>query len=70
MSQFYRKISERLLAIAKQFPTVILTGARQTGKTTLSKQRFPKSHEEVYPNYGSIRKSMLASITVRTLLRI
>ncbi len=42
MNQYYREITPRLLQLASQFPALILTGARQTGKTTLLKQIFPK----------------------------
>jgi predicted AAA+ superfamily ATPase len=36
-----RGISARLLDVARQFPCVVLTGARQVGKTTLLKRLFP-----------------------------
>jgi len=37
-----RDIEKELLAAARQFPVVAVTGARQTGKSTLLKQLFPK----------------------------
>ena len=36
-----REIGRRVKALSQQFPVVILTGARQTGKTTLLKSAFP-----------------------------
>jgi uncharacterized protein len=37
-------MAESLLRAARQFPAVLLTGARQTGKTTLLKHAFPKAN--------------------------
>lgn len=37
-----RELSDKLEDIAAKFPIVVLTGARQTGKTTLLKHLFPK----------------------------
>lgn len=42
---FARKISKLLSETVKTFPVVILTGARQTGKSTICKSLFSKSHE-------------------------
>lgn len=36
-----RLASERLLQLARQFPAVLILGARQVGKTTLARQAFP-----------------------------
>ncbi len=38
-----RLMPERLLAVARQFPALVLTGARQTGKTSLLQHVFPKA---------------------------
>ncbi len=38
---YYRKISEKIQNLSKQFSVIVLTGARQTGKTTLLKTVFP-----------------------------
>ncbi len=38
---FVRKISEKVLMYAKQFPIITITGPRQSGKTTLCKMLFP-----------------------------
>lgn len=37
-----REISKKIIALSKKYPVVTLTGARQTGKTTLLKSLFPK----------------------------
>src|SRR5438105_1473464 len=37
-----RLASGRLHALWKQFPAVLILGARQVGKTTLARQAFPK----------------------------
>ncbi|BAP89367.1 AAA ATPase [Burkholderiales bacterium GJ-E10] len=39
---FPRLASERLRALAAQFPAVLVLGARQVGKTTLARSTFPK----------------------------
>ncbi len=38
---YKREIAQRLQALAAQFPAVVLTGARQVGKTTLLRSAFP-----------------------------
>lgn len=48
-----RKISSRLHALARQFPALVLTGARQTGKTTLLRSEFP-SHDWVSLDLPSV----------------
>lgn len=39
---YERTISDKLIELVAQFPAIILTGARQTGKTTLLKHLFPQ----------------------------
>jgi predicted AAA+ superfamily ATPase len=39
--QYYRDITEKIRELAKHFPALVLTGARQTGKTTLLRGLFP-----------------------------
>jgi len=39
---YKREIESRILKLSRQYPAIILTGARQTGKTTLLRQLFPK----------------------------
>ncbi|MFW7379624.1 MAG: ATP-binding protein [Oligoflexus sp.] len=36
-----REISKKIATVAKQFPALVLTGARQVGKTSLLKRLFP-----------------------------
>lgn len=38
---YKREISERIKLLSSHYPALILTGARQTGKTTLLKELFP-----------------------------
>jgi len=38
-----REIEKEIIAAARQFPVVVLTGARQTGKSTLLQHVFPKA---------------------------
>jgi predicted AAA+ superfamily ATPase len=42
--QFNRSISTRLVNLTEHFKVVVLTGARQTGKTTLLRSLFPSRH--------------------------
>lgn len=39
---YQREIQARIEALSRQFPCIVLTGARQVGKTTLLKHCFPK----------------------------
>jgi uncharacterized protein len=41
---FERELSARLKELADHFPVLVLTGARQTGKTTLLQHAFPSHH--------------------------
>lgn len=36
-----RRLSPQVLAAARQFPALVVTGGRQTGKTTLLRHLFP-----------------------------
>lgn len=39
---FCRSVAERIRSLATQFPAVVVTGARQVGKTTLLRELFPE----------------------------
>lgn len=39
---FQREISQKVQRLAAEYPAVVLTGARQSGKTTLLRQLFPQ----------------------------
>ena len=54
--QYQRESRQRLQHLARYFPAVVLTGARQTGKTTLLKACFP-DHNYVsldLPSYAAL----------------
>lgn len=42
MAIIKREITARLLRLAREYPAVVLTGARQVGKTTLLRELFPQ----------------------------
>ena len=42
--EFRREVSNAVLRLAAHFPAVVVTGARQTGKTTLLTRLFPGHH--------------------------
>ena len=42
--EFQREIAPAVLRLAAHFPAVVVTGARQTGKTTLLTRLFPRYH--------------------------
>ncbi|MBI5754779.1 AAA family ATPase, partial [Candidatus Peregrinibacteria bacterium] len=39
-----RVLSKIIIKASKTFPAIVVTGPRQSGKTTLLKTLFPKSH--------------------------
>lgn len=41
---YKREISGQIRALSHQFPVTVVTGARQTGKTTLLRELFPEHH--------------------------
>jgi uncharacterized protein len=43
-SEFKSGIEDRILRASAQFPSLVVTGARQTGKTTLLRGIFPYHH--------------------------
>lgn len=55
---FQRTLSSQLLESAKQFPVVVVTGPRQSGKTTLIKQTFP-NHQYINLESPEDRARML-----------
>lgn len=56
---FKRLIEKTLLKTVKTFPVTILTGARQTGKSTICKTLFQHSHEYVSLEDPDIRRQAL-----------
>lgn len=50
-----RSIEPLIKASAKQFPSLIITGPRQSGKTTLLKYLFPREHEYVSMDDPALR---------------
>jgi predicted AAA+ superfamily ATPase len=52
-----RKISQRILEASQYFPALIVTGARQTGKTTLLRHLFPQY------NYVTLERPLTAEQT-------
>ena len=54
---YRRAICERLLSLAKQYPVLLVTGPRHSGKTTLVKQQFSDYH---YVNLESLENRRLA----------
>lgn len=56
---FKRFIEKSFLTAVKTFPVVILTGARQTGKSTLCKSLLRKSHEYVSLEDPDVRRQAL-----------
>lgn len=42
--QFQRFMANKVLHLASQFPAVVVTGARQAGKTTLLRSLLPHYH--------------------------
>jgi uncharacterized protein len=61
-----RKIERPLQYIAKQFPALILTGARQTGKTSLLKRVFP---DHSYVSLDVARDADMAENSPQEFLR-
>lgn len=58
MKYIKRDIEPLLLKAVKQFPAVVLTGARQTGKSTLLKKLFPNFS---YANLDTLKSKSYAS---------
>ena len=54
----HRAIEKELLAAAKEFPVLVLTGPRQTGKSTILQQIFPKHY---YATFDDPLTSKLAN---------
>ena len=63
--EFQREISPKVLRLAAHFPAVVVTGARQTGKTTLLTRLFPDHH---YVSLDLPAEAQLAEEDPRTFL--
>lgn len=61
-----RQLEPKLLALARGFPVVSLTGPRQSGKTTLVRAAFP---EHAYLNLENLDTRMAAAEDPRRFLR-
>lgn len=51
MSLIYRQIEKDIIELSRKFPIIVITGARQTGKTTLAKKLFP---DYTYVNFEDL----------------
>jgi hypothetical protein len=60
----HRQIETRLMQLAATRPVVVLTGARQTGKTALCRHLFWRG--AAFPNCGAGLRSPPASSTALT----
>ena len=63
--EFQREISLKVLRLAAHFPAVVVTGTRQTGKTTLLTRLFPDHH---YVSLDLPAEAQLAEEDPRTFL--
>ena len=63
--EFQREVSPKVLRLAAHFPAVVVTGARQTGKTTLLTRLFPDHH---YVSLDLPAEAQLAEEDPRTFL--
>jgi uncharacterized protein len=63
---YKREIIEKVRRLAKHFPAVVVTGARQTGKTTLLRQLFA---DHTYVSLDLPRNSQLAEEDPESFLR-
>lgn len=60
MKYIPRTIEHKITEYLKQFPVVILTGPRQSGKSTMLKQVFSLKYKYITLEYPSIRESILS----------
>lgn len=63
--RFKREISEKIRRLTAHFPALVLTGARQTGKTTLLREMFP---EHTYVSLDLPQDAQLAEEDSRSFL--
>jgi predicted AAA+ superfamily ATPase len=64
--RYQRLISTRIEHLAKQFPAIVVTGARQVGKTTLLRELFPTLN---YVSLDSLPEAELAESNPDEFLR-
>ena len=65
MSYFPRNIENKLKGLAKSYPVLVISGPRQSGKSTLVKHLFPN---HVYTNLENIDERMMAKEDPRSFL--
>ncbi len=65
---YLRDLSEALSKASLHFPAIVLTGSRQTGKSTLCQQLFAKTHRHVSLEDPDIRRQALED--PRTFLKM
>lgn len=64
--RFVREITARIISLARTFPAVVVTGARQVGKTTLLRQAFP---DHSYVSLDSVPDAEMAERGPEAFLR-
>ena len=64
--RYQRALSDKILSLANHFPAIVLTGARQTGKTTLLRSLFPN---HTYVSLDLPADAQMAEVSPDTFLK-